>query len=89
MLNLTPNSELNEAQGLDCGDTKTTEGFLKAQNTPGCYRLPSESEWEYVSRGGLPSEYAYGFGNDFHALAFLRRSASSAAIWMVVRWLSE
>ena len=58
-------SKLNEAQGLDCGDTKTKEGFIKAQNTPGCYRLPSESEWEYVAHGGLPPEYAYAFGNEF------------------------
>lgn len=29
------------------------------------YRLPTEAEWEYVAHAGLPSEYAYGWGDEF------------------------
>ncbi len=42
--------------------------FLKRLNslsTTYNYRLPTEAEWEYMAHAGLPSEYAYGWGNDF------------------------
>ena len=31
------------------------------------YSLPTESQWEYISRNGLPVEYSYGWGSDFDA----------------------
>lgn len=29
------------------------------------YRLPTETEWEFVAKSGLPADYSYGFGGDF------------------------
>jgi formylglycine-generating enzyme required for sulfatase activity len=31
------------------------------------YRLPTEAQWEYVAKAGLPADYSYGWGNDFDA----------------------
>ncbi len=42
--------------------------FIKKLNTMQntyTYRLPTEAEWEYVAKAGLPAEYSYGWGSDF------------------------
>ena len=44
------------------------QAFIKKLNqmqSEYVYSLPTEAQWEYVAKSGLPSEYAYGWGGDF------------------------
>ncbi len=57
--------KIRPENGEKCGDR---DGFIKRLNTLQSdydYNLLTEAQWEYVAHAGLPSEYAYGWGNDF------------------------
>ncbi len=48
-------TKLNKAQGLNNCDGKSSD-------PKGCYRLPSETEWEYAARGKAIGAYFFGNG---------------------------
>lgn len=53
--------------GVSWHDAKAYTQWL-SEKTGATYRLPTEKEWEYVAKGGKPSDWKWSFGNDASAL---------------------